>query len=217
TATGLSALRNNTSGNSNTADGTNALFNNTIGSLNVALGDRAGLNLTTGSNNIVIGAGVLGVAGDANTIRIGNAGIQTSTYIAGIRGAVVASGATVMVGNDGRLGTIVSSARFKDEIQPMDRSSEALFSLRPVIFRYKPEIDPAGTLQFGLVAEEVETVNPDLVVTDQKGKPYSVRYDQVNVMLLNEFLKEHKRVQEHSATIAELKSIVAQQRKAFED
>jgi hypothetical protein len=111
----------------------------------------------------------------------------------------------VYVNAAGKLGTIVSSHRFKKEIKPMEQASEALFGLRPVTFRYKKEIDPAGTSQFGLVAEDVEKVNPDLIVRDKKGKPYSVRYDQVNAMLLNEFLKEHKTVQEQGATITELK------------
>jgi hypothetical protein len=100
---------------------------------------------------------------------------------------------------------MTSSARFKDEIKPMEQASEALFGLRPVTFRYKKDVDPAGTSQFGLVAEDVEKVNPNLIVRDKEGKPYSVRYDQVNAMLLNEFLKEHKTVQEQGATITELK------------
>jgi hypothetical protein len=109
-----------------------------------------------------------------------------------------------------------SSARFKDEIKPMDKASEAVLALKPVTFRYKHEIDPTRTPEFGLVAEEVEKVNPDLVARDEQGKPYTVRYDAVNAMLLNEFLKEHKKVEEQQATIAELKSTVAEQRKDFE-
>src|SRR6202040_1200546 len=160
---------------------------------------------------------------EGNTIRIGTEGTQTATYIAGISGAISSGGAAVFVNSNGRLGTMTSSARFKNEIKPMDNASKALYSLKPVSFRYKKEIDPASTPQLGLVAEEVEKVNPDLVVRDKDGKPYSVRYDQVNAMLLNEFLKEHKTVEEQQskvenqqATIAELKSTVAQQQKGME-
>src|SRR4029434_3034626 len=109
----------------------------------------------------------------------------------------------MFINSDGKLGNSTSSGRFKEEIKPMDRGSEAVFSLKPVTFRYKKEIDPAGTSQLGLVAEDVEKVNPDLVVRDQEGKPYSVRYDQVNAMLLNEFLKAHRKVQELEATVAQ--------------
>jgi septal ring factor EnvC (AmiA/AmiB activator) len=122
----------------------------------------------------------------------------------------------VFINSDGKLGLIISSQRFKEEIKPMERSSEVLYALKPVTFRYKKAIDPQGIPQFGLVAEEVEKVNPDLVVRDKEGKPRSVRYDQVNAMLLNEFLKEHKKVEQQQATIVELKSTVAQQRKDFE-
>src|SRR5207247_3535006 len=109
-------------------------------------------------------------------------------------------------------GTLTSSKRFKEEIKPMDKTSDALFALKPVTFRYKKEIDPAGTSQFGLVAEEVEKVNPDLVVRDKEGKPYSVRYEQVNAMLLNEFLKEHRKVQEQQKEIDSLKAELTEQR-----
>jgi Chaperone of endosialidase len=212
TANGANSLFNNTTGDSNIADGNSSLMNNTTGSGNIALGSTAGLNLTTGSFNIDIGN--QGVAGEANTIRVGSN--QTATYIAGITGATVPSGVTVIVGSDGHLGTIVSSARFKDEIKPMDKVSEAILALRPVTFRYKRQLDPEGIPQFGLVAEDVEKVNPDLVARDAEGKPYTVRYDAVNAMLLNEFLKEHQKMQEEQATITELKSTVAQQQKDFQ-
>jgi hypothetical protein len=201
TANGVNALQNNTIGAANTASGYQALFNNTAGNFNVALGYFAGSNIT-GDNNIDIGNS--GLTADSETIRIGVQGLHGATFIAGIRGAPVANGATVIVGTDGHLGTTVSSRRFKDEIKPMDQASEALLALKPVTFHYKSEIDPAGTSQFGLVAEDVEKANPDLVLRDQEGKPYSVRYDQVNAMLLNEFLKEHKTVQEQGKTIARL-------------
>jgi len=151
----------------------------------------------------------------SNTIRIGE-GVQTATYIAGISGATVPGGVTVIVDSNGHLGAMVSSQRFKDEIKPMGEASEAILALKPVTFRYKQELDPKGIPQFGLVAEDVEKVNPDLVVRDKEGKPYSVRYDAVNAMLLNEFLKEHCKVDEQQATIADLKSTVAQQQKSFQ-
>jgi hypothetical protein len=199
TADGKSALANNT-GSNNTAIGLNALFNNTTGSNNIALGISAGISLTTGSNNIAIGAG--GVAAEANTIRLGKSGIQQATYIAGISGKTVAAGVSVVINGSGLLGTVVSSARFKEAIKPMDKASEAILALKPVTFRYKQELDPDGIPQFGLVAEQVEKVNPDLVARDDQGKPYTVRYEAVNAMLLNEFLKEHRKVEEQGVIIA---------------
>jgi hypothetical protein len=140
------------------------------------------------------------VAGEANTIRIGNTDI-TDTFIRGISGATASGGAAVFVNGNGKLGTMTSSARFKDEIKPMERASEALFALKPVTFRYKKGIDPQNILQFGLVAEDVEAVNPDLVVRDKDGKVNTVRYEAVNAMLLNEFLKEHRKVQKLEAAL----------------
>ena len=187
--------------------GQNALASNTAGSANIALGVLAG-SVTTGNRNIDIGHP--GVPAESNTIRIGTQGFHTNTFIAGIRGARV-SGVAVLVNESGQLGTMPSSQRFKDEIKPMDKASEAIHALKPVSFRYKNEIDP-NVPQFGLVAEEVEKVNPDLIVRDKEGKPYTVRYDAVNAMLLNEFLKEHRTVRElksnaanQEATISELK------------
>jgi hypothetical protein len=211
-ASGSFALFFNTAGNHNTAMGYFASFNNTTGNLNVALGDAAGSNLTTGDNNLDIGS--LGVAAEANTIRIGTVvaasdpvgllhPVHTATYIAGISGTPV-SGVAVKITSSGQLGVPPSSKRFKDEIKPMDKTSEVILALKPVTFRYKKGIDPDRTPQFGLVAEEVEKVNPDLVTRDTKGELYTVRYDAVNAMLLNEFLKEHKTVQKQGATIARL-------------
>ena len=199
TATGWQTLFNNT-GDDNTADGAFALYSNTIGNNNTALGRNAGINLTTGDLNIDIGNE--GVADEANTIRIGTSGDQTRTFIAGISGAAVA-GAAVKVNANGQLGVAPSSERFKDEIKPMDKTSEAILALKPVSFRYKHEVDPEGTPQFGLVAEEVEKVNPALVTRDAQGKVYTVRYEAVNAMLLNEFLKQHRNVQELEATVAQ--------------
>ena len=218
TAIGYFALFGNTTGNNNTANGTNALLNNTTGNENIALGNLAGSNLTTGDNNIDIGN--QGVAAEAGTIRIGTQGTQTATYIAGISGIPIGAGVAVRVNASGQLGTVASSARFKDEIKPMDKASEAILALKPVTFHYKKELDPDGIRQFGLVAEDVAKVNPDLVVRDGEGKAYTVRYEAVNAMLLNEFLKEHRTVEEQKATIAQLKqdfqSRLAEQQKQIQ-
>jgi len=164
------------------------------GGFNTALGPAAGSQLTTGSNNIDVAN--KRIAAEANTIRIGTTGTQTNTYIAGISGVTVAGGVGVITDSSGHLGTIVSSARFKEAIKPMDEVSEAILSLKPVTFRYKHDLDPEGIPQFGLVAEDVEKVNPDLVARDEQGKAYTVRYETVNAMLLNEFLKEHRKVEQ---------------------
>jgi Chaperone of endosialidase len=211
TANGIQALYSNTTGSQNTAQGLNALANNTIGSNNIALGVSAGLNLTTGSNNIDIGA--LGVAGESGVIRIGKTSTATATFIAGISGKTVPSGVGVIVNASGQLGTILSSVRFKEAIKPMDKASEALLALKPVTFRYKHELDPDGIPQFGLVAEQVEKVNPDLVVRGADGKVNTVRYEAVNAMLLNEFLKEHRKVEKLEK---DLRSTIAQQQKQIE-
>jgi hypothetical protein len=223
TASGFFSLDNNTTAEMNTAYGVAALFNNTTGENNIALGFGAGDNLTTGDNNIDIGN--LGVATESNTVRIGeqvtvtdpNTGdtmpAHTRTFIAGISGAAVA-GAAVKVNANGQLGVAPSSERFKAEIKPMDKASEAILALKPVTFRYKKELDPKGIAQFGLVAEQVAKVNPALVDRDGKGEIYTVRYEAVNAMLLNEFLKEHKKVQELEATITQLKSSAGKQEAA---
>jgi hypothetical protein len=200
-ATGNAALFLNTTGNDNTADGTSALLSNTTGSSNIALGLFAGGDLTTGSNNIDIGNP--GVADESNTIRIGTQGTHTAAYIAGVSGAGVV-GSAVKVNAAGQIGTAPSSSRYKQDIKPMDNASKAIHTLKPVTFRYKKELDPEGVAQFGLVAEDVEKVNPDLVMRDAEGKIFSVRYDAVNAMLLNEFLKEHQTVQELKKQVAEL-------------
>jgi Chaperone of endosialidase len=201
TATGMAALGSNTTGFSNTAIGARALMMNTTGNYNVALGDSAGESLSTGDNNIHIGHNVSGVAGESNTIRIGNTDI-IATYIRGISRQTAAGGAAVFVDSNGKLGTMTASTRFTDEIKPMDQASEAILTLKPVSFCYKQEIDPKSIRQFGLIAEEVEKVNPDLVGRDEQGKAYSVRYDAVNAMLLNEFLKEHGKVEKLETTVA---------------
>src|SRR5256886_1605354 len=205
-ATGNGALLNNTTANFNTANGFQALYNNTTGASNIALGASGGGNLTTGSNNIDIGN--LGVAGDFGAIRIGVKTTHRATLIAGISGASVPTGVAVIVDRNGHLGTTTSSARFKDAIKAMDKASEAILALKPVTFHYKHELDPDGVPQFGLVAEQVEKVNPDLVARDDQGKPYTVRYEAVNAMLLNEFIKEHRTVQELKKEIAALTATV---------
>jgi hypothetical protein len=207
-AVGLQALWNNRTGTQNVGIGDGTLFDNTNGDHNAALGDEAG-SLLTGDYNVAIGADVWGVAGESNTIRIGKTPNQVRTFIAGISGVTVAGGVGVIVDTNGQLGTVVSSKRFKDGIKPMDKASEAILALKPVTFRDKHELDAKGIPQFGLVAEDVEKVNPDLVARDEQGKPYTVRYEAVNAMLLNEFLKEHNKVEKLEAT-------VAQQHKDFE-
>ncbi len=210
-ATGHNALQSNTTGNDNVANGLEALYNNTIGGGNIAVGAGAGFNLTTGNGNIDIGNE--GVADEANTIRIGGDtgyGSQTATFIVGISGVTTSlPGVPVLIDANGRLGTVSSSRRFKNEIKPMDKASEAIRALKPVTFHYKS--DKTCTPQFGLIAEEVAEVNPDLVVRDEKGEIYTVRYDAVNAMLLNEFLKEYRKVEEQEETIAQLKSDGAKQ------
>jgi hypothetical protein len=200
-ANGGFALFINTTGVNNVAEGFDALINNTTGSNNIALGISAGANLTTGNNNIDIGN--KGVAGESKKIRIGTSGTQNNTYIAGIYGVTVSRGIGVIVDSTGHLGTTASSARFKHNIKPMDKASEAILALQPVTFRYKENLDPEGIPQFGLVAEDVEKANPDLVARDDQGKPYSVRYEAVNAMLLNEFLKEHRKVESLEKAMAE--------------
>jgi hypothetical protein len=208
-ATGVGALADNTGGSGNTAIGYFALHNNTTGGGNTAIGVGAGTNLTAGNNNIYIGN--VGAGGDSNTTRIGIAKTTQKTFIDGIRGVTTGfnDAVNVVIDSAGQLGTISSSGRFKKEIKSMDHASEAILVLKPVTFYYKSDVQ--GTPQFGLIAEEVAAVDPDLVVRDQNGEIYTVRYDAVNAMLLNEFLKEHKavleeqrKVQEQAATIARL-------------
>jgi hypothetical protein len=227
TANGYQTLFSNTIGNQNTATGWRALFSNTVGIANTAigfgalssntgggntaLGIGAGGNLTTGGNNIDIGN--QGVAGESDTIRIGTQGTQKATFIAGIIGAPMIVGPTVHISGTGQLGIgPPSSARFKDAIKPMDKASEAILALKPVSFHYKKELDPEGIPQFGLIAEQVEKVNPALVARDDQGKVYTVRYEAVNAMLLNEFLKAHRTVQEQQREISALRSELKEQR-----
>jgi hypothetical protein len=205
TAVGFAALELNKNGQNNTAIGYNALLSNRTGSNNIAIGYNAGF-APTGSSNIDIGN--FGFTGEGNIIRIGTS--QAATFIAGISGVTAASGVAVFVNSSGQLGTLTSSARFKRDIKSMDDASEAILALRPVTFKYKPELDAQGLPQFGLVAEEVDKVDPDLVARDDKNQIYTVRYEAVNAMLLNEFLKEHKTVEAQSTEIQQLKQSVAE-------
>jgi hypothetical protein len=219
TATGAAALSNNAAllnsgGNRNTANGASALFNNTTGSGNTAIGSRALFNNTTGSDNIALGfsAGSSVTTAD-NVICIGADGtdVNNSCFIGNIFGATSAGGSAVFINSNGKLGTATSSQRFKEKIKPMERASEVLFALKPVTFHYKKEIDPQGIPQFGLVAEDVEAINPDLVVRDKEGKVNSVRYEAVNAMLLNEFLKEHRKVEKLEAALEALSERLREQ------
>ena len=213
-ALGASALLNNMTGDNNVALGFSALSNNT-GTANIAIGNSAGAALTMGNSNIDIGSNVVGVAGEANTLRIGQS--IFTTFIAGIRGVTTgnANAIPVLIDSAGQLGTTSSSRRFKKEIQPMDEVSETILALKPVTFHYKT--DATNTPQFGLIAEEVAQVNADLVVRDDKGDIYTVRYDAVNAMLLNEFLKEHRKVQNLETTVAELKTAKTREEGAISD
>jgi uncharacterized coiled-coil protein SlyX len=223
TATGVTALRNNTTGIFNTAIGNSALAANVNGQSNTALGTGALESNTSGSGNTALGQGAGGgvtTAGGVTCIGagIGGGNLDNTTWIGNVFAVTTQSGTTapVIVSNDGQLGTVVSSERFKKDIATMNNASDAILSLRPVTFHYKT--DTKGTGQFGLIAEEVAKVNPELVLLDKEGKPYTVRYDAVNAMLLNEFLKEHtafveeqRKVQEQGATIELLKSAGAKQ------
>jgi hypothetical protein len=220
TATGVDALFNNTTGAANTANGYQALFTNGIGIGNTAIGDQALFNNATGNFNTSLGtqAGT-GVTTADNVICVGHNGqnVSNSCFIGNIRGVTTAQpdAIPVMIDSLGQLGTTSSSRRFKKEIQPIDKISESILALKPVTFHYKSDLAGAGP-QFGLIAEEVAEVNPDLVVRDKNGEIYTVRYDAVNAMLLNEFLKEHRKVEEQKATISKLESTVAQHQKRFE-
>jgi hypothetical protein len=207
TASGLQALQDNTTGSGNTASGVRALQNNTTGSGNTAIGGGAGLNLTTGSNNIAIDN--VGIADESNTIRIGDT--QTRTFIAGIRGVTTATAAIpVLVGTDGQLGTVSSSRRVKDDITDMGTASTVLMQLRPVTFHYKSDQNPKGrSLQYGLVAEEVAAVAPNLVARSASGEIETVYYQHLTPMLLNEYQKQQRIIEAQAALLAKQTARVA--------
>jgi hypothetical protein len=209
TATGESALQSNTTGLRNTANGSEALVANTNGERNTAIGFQSLDKNTTGSFNVALGAGAgSGVITADDVICIGRGvdGVNVSgtCFIGNIRGVTTqnANALPVVIDGAGQLGTVASSERFKKDIATMGQASEGILALRPVTFHYKT--DGENTPQFGLIAEEVAKVNPALVLPDKEGKPYTVRYDAVNAMLLNEFLKEHQTVQELKKQVAEL-------------
>ena len=221
----MRALLHNTTGNHNTANGLNALLSNTTGIVNTAIGNRTLQGNTTGSLNTALGSGAGNSVTTAdNVIAIGTAGanVSDSCYIGNIWNQPGGSQA-VYVNSEGKLGAQVSSRRFKDEIKPMEQTSEVIYGLKPVSFRYKTEIEPTRPVGFGLIAEDVEKISPDLVTRGGDGKVNSVRYDAVNAMLLNEFLKEHRKIEaqqskidKQEATMTELRSIIAQQQEGME-
>jgi uncharacterized coiled-coil protein SlyX len=244
-ANGYQALYNNTTGSDNTATGAQALLSNTQGQFNTAIGYQA-LSGSTGDSNVALGAGAgAAVTTASSVICIGATGenASSSCYIGQIHTTVQPVVGTdpdyVTIRGDGRLGRAnVSSRRYKHDIKPMDKASEVLFSLKPVSFRYNKQYDATQTIAFGLIAEEVAEVNRDLVGRNPEGQPESVRYEQINAMLLNEFLKEHRKVEEqgrtideqettigelkskaaeHEATIVELGSTIAQQQKEIQN
>jgi hypothetical protein len=200
TVMGFLALKKNATGNSNTAVGPRALGSNTGGSWNVAIGQYAG-SYITGDSNVCIGSSAYGAGGASNT-----------TWISNIAGTAQPNNVYVTVGSDGKLGYQSSSRRYKQEIKPIDKASEAIFALQPRSFRYKSEADPAQSLDYGFVAEEVAAVNPDLAVRDGQGKIITVRYNAINAMLLNEFLKEHRKVEDQQKQIDSLKAELKEQR-----
>jgi hypothetical protein len=237
TAAGADALSNNTNGVNNTATGVDALFSNTTGNSNTGIGFSALLFNTTGSGNTAIGMATLVNSNGNNNTALGNgagnfvvtannvicigpsvpgADVSNTCFIGNIRGVTTqnADAVPVLIDSAGQLGTVSSSRRFKKEIKPMDQTSEVILSLKPVTFQYKS--DKTDTPQFGLIAEEVADVNPDLVVRDNKGEIYTVRYEAVNAMLLNEFLKEHKGFVEEQRKVEKLEATIARQHKDFE-
>jgi hypothetical protein len=201
-AAGSEALLDNLTGSANLAFGIEALFNNTTGSSNIGIGYAGGYNLTTGSNNIDIAN--VGVAGESGAIRIGTASKQTTAYIAGVYGTSV-SGSAVMINSKGQLGVTVSSERFKTAIAPMGGRTDKLAELKPVTFHLKT--DPQGAVQYGLIAEEVAKVYPELVIRNESGRIDGVRYDELAPMLLNE-------VQQQAARIRELEAQQTRDRRA---
>jgi Chaperone of endosialidase len=211
TAVGDRALASNTIGSFNAAVGMLALYGNSTGNSNTALGTSAGVNIT-GSGNVCIGQAVSGEAGVDDSTYIRNVNTLAQNFSAGVNDYV-----TVRL-SDGRLGhtAVVSSQRYKQDIKPLATTSEALYALKPVSFRLKKEFDPTQPLGFGLIAEEVEKVDPALVYRNAKGQVESVRYEMVNAMLLNEFLKEHQKVEEQDRRLHQQGAMIAQQREQIQ-
>ena len=212
TAVGYEALAFTSTGGNNTALGANAL-GNTSGTNNIGIGVAAGLNIASGSYNIDIGN--TGPGNESNTIRIGDITRQTATFIAGIDGATASSGVAVYVSSSGQLGTLTSSVRFKEDVESMGEASDALMKLRPVTFHYKtPYDDGSHLLQYGLIAEEVAKVYPGLVQYDAKGQPFTVRYQAINMMLLNEIQKQKTQLDEQEARLKKLEALLDRQAEA---
>ena len=201
-AAGFNALGDNTTGASNVALGPQALASNIVGSSNTGVGALAGIN-STGDGNVYVGAGVIGVAGESNHTYVRNI---KDTSVSGVNSDTVTLDLTT-----GLLGHLSSSRRYKENIKPMGTASEVLYRLRPVTFRYKKEVDRTQSSTFGLIAEQVAEVNPDLVACNSEGQPEGVHYEQVNAMLLNEFLKEHQTVTELKNEVAALTATVKDQ------
>jgi hypothetical protein len=207
TSIGGSSLRRTTTGSGNTAAGSSALTNNTTGSNNIAVGYNAGRNITTGSNNIAIGN--VGTAADAGTVRIGTSGEHTQAFIAGVVGTVITSGQPVMIDSSGKLGVTASSGRYKQDVQTMGDASIPLAKLRPVTFRYaQAESDGSRPIRYGLVAEEVAQVMPELVISNANGVAESVAYDALPSLLLNEYQKQGARLAAVESELAALKALV---------
>jgi len=236
TAIGAAALLSNMTADENVAIGANALSNNTNGSTNVAIGTGAGGNITSANNVVCVGYSAGGVHqtgdtdvylanpgldGESGTVRIGTGdGVHTRMFLAGVRDTTTGhpNAIPVVIDSSGQLGTISSSRRFKHDVESMDKASEAILALKPVTFHYKS--DKTNTSQFGLIAEDVAEVNQDLIVRDEKGEIYTVRYDAVNAMLLNEFLKEHRKVEALQTGLAQqqtdFQAAIAQQQKQID-
>ena len=214
TAVGFDALQSNTTGDQNMAIGRAALQSNITGSANTAVGWAALIN-TTGGANTALGAGAgQNITGNGNVCigLSGDAGVDNTTWIRNLYDSV-ATARQVYVTEDNKIGTLSSSRRYKEEIKPMDTASETLFALKPVTFRYKKEIDRSRALSFGLIAEEVANISPDLITRDEEGQPQTVRYEAINAMLLNEFLKEHRNVEQLKN---DFQAKLAQQQKEIE-
>jgi hypothetical protein len=208
TAAGAGALGGgfNFSGSGNTAFGSGALASLNSGSFNVAIGEGAGNSVAVGSDNIYLGMGATGQGSESATIRVGNPGNASTTFIAGIAGATSAGGVPVFISTTGQLGVMGSSIRYKEDVRDMGDDSDVILHLRPVTFRYKPQYDPEGGQQYGLIAEEVEKVAPQLVGYDREGKADSVQYNLVNAMMLNELQKLDRSNQAQAVSLARLQS-----------
>jgi polyhydroxyalkanoate synthesis regulator phasin len=213
-AFGSQALYNNTAGGQNTAFGALSLYSSTTGGANIALGFEAGYDITSGDDNIDIGN--LGSSSDNDTIRIGTPGTHTSFYAAGVHGVTVSSGVEVFINSSGQLGTVNSSIRFKEDVHDMGEASSAIFRLRPVTYRYKkPYADGSKPVDYGLIAEEVADVYPDLIVRGADGQIQTVQYQKLTPMLLNELQKQHRLLEQMGKTVEQQQQTMAQQQETI--